>query len=105
MAKSAAQRKRDSRKSQAESEGSEVATNLWPTELEMLDKNRVFRGGYDRNEYIATLIRRDDERVLNEQGFIGECKFCLEPLPKGCGTKWKGRGECYLTIDVKKHAL
>lgn len=77
-------------------------------ERRQLDLNREFRGGLvkmSEEEYILTLIRCDSIRIENERGVTENCKFCLEPYPKGCGGKWAGRRECYHTAEAKKHSL
>lgn len=78
------------------------------SERRQLDLNREFRGGLvkmSEEEYILTLIRCDSIRIENERGVTENCKFCLEPYPKGCGGKWAGRRECYHTAEAKKHSL
>ena len=78
------------------------------SELRQIELNCEFRGGLvgmSKEEYILTLIRRDSIRIENERGVTENCKFCLEPYPKGCGGKWAGRRECYHTAEAKKHSL
>jgi len=78
------------------------------SELRQIELNCEFRGGLvgiSKEEYILTLIRRDSIRIENERGVTENCKFCLEPYPKGCRGKWAGRRECYHTTEAKKHSL
>lgn len=80
----------------------EYRVSLSKVEAATLDELRKFRGGYNVGEYIATLIRRDKERMEEERKRLGACDYCGEPLPKGCSKKFKGLGECFYTQDEKK---
>lgn len=70
-------------------------------ERRMLDFNRDYRGGYDENEYIRFLIRRDHEE-LAKIGNLGTCDYCGKQLPQGCEGKWKGAGDCFKTIKERE---
>lgn len=83
----------------------EYRVPLSKVEAATLDELREFRGGYDVGEYIATLIRRDKERMKEERKQLGTCDYCCEALPKGCGKKFKGLGQCFYTQDEKKLRL
>ena len=94
--KEAAERKRKSRK---KLESQRIEIELSKTELEQLDWICNFRGAevdpYDRKEAIATLIREDYKRAQKQLENLGECEFCNDPLPKGCGGIFKGMSECF----------
>lgn len=84
----------------------EYRVQLSQVEVSTLDELRKFRGGYDVNEYLATLIRRDRQRMEEEKKQLGTCDFCGEPLPNGCKNglgkpSFKGRGECFYTQNEK----
>ncbi|MGO3406772.1 hypothetical protein [Marinomonas sp.] len=79
----------------------EYRVQLSQVEVSTLDELRKFRGGYDVNEYIATLIRRDKERMEREKAELGKCEFCDNELPSGCAKKFKGHGRCFYTINEK----
>lgn len=88
----------------------EYRVQLSQKESDALNTLREFRGGYDVNEYIATLIRRDHVRMEEERKHLGTCEFCNEPLPMGCKNglgkpRFKGRGECFYTQEEKKLRL
>ncbi|MEO9655924.1 hypothetical protein [Marinomonas sp.] len=88
----------------------EVRIKLSQTERDSLEELRLFRGGYDVNEYIATLIRRDSERMQEEKKSLGTCEFCHEPLPMGCkngvgSARFKGYAQCFYTSEEKKLRL
>ena len=88
----------------------EYRVPLSRVEVAALDELREFRGGYDVGEYIATLIRRDKQRMEEEKKQLGACEFCNEPLPMGCKNglgkpRFKGRIECFYTQEEKKIRL
>lgn len=83
----------------------EYRIQLSNSEAAALDELRTFRGGYDVNEYLATLIRRDKERMEKEKTELGKCDFCGNALPSGCAKKFKGHGQCFFTRDEKKLRL
>ena len=72
----------------------EVTLLLGPVEVERLEAARRERGGvdgpYSVREYLATLLRRDAERleVQREQLEGRFCDNCQKPLPRGCGGTW-----------------
>ncbi|WP_394178450.1 hypothetical protein [Marinomonas posidonica] len=83
----------------------EIRIQLSRAQLADLKELRRFRGGYDVNEYIATLIRRDKQRMETEQAQLGQCQFCQKALPKGCNKHFKGHGQCFFTREEKKLRL
>jgi hypothetical protein len=104
-ARQQAKRQRDAEKN-SELGIQEYRVQLSQKESDALNTLREFRGGYDVNEYIATLIRRDQARMEEEKKHLGTCKFCDEPLPMGCKNglgkpRFKGRGECFYTQEEK----
>lgn len=89
-----ARRKREQRERDEANGFEEIPIRLGPVELVMLREGQEVRGGlsgrYSRNEYIATLIRRDNELLQQQrQALEGRiCENCLKPLPRGCGGVW-----------------
>ncbi len=78
----------------------EVATVLGPVEREMLEEGCKVRGGedgpYSVAEYLATLIRRDNQLLAQQLGKIAGrvCENCSKPLPRGCGGVFRGEAPC-----------
>lgn len=101
--KADAERKRKSRNRIA---SKRVEIELSNTELAMLDWICKFRGAeidpYERKEAIATLIREDYKRAQKQLESIGDCEYCNDPLPKGCGGVCKGRGDCFHTFKARE---
>lgn len=93
--KKAAQRERD-----AEAGIVEVEVRLGPLEAAMLREGQEVRGGlsgpYTRAEYIATLIRRDNELLQQQRGSLAGrlCENCRKLLPRGCGGVWANESLC-----------
>ncbi len=91
----------------------EYRVPLSQAESETLAELCAYRGGvepYDANEYMATLIRRDKQRMEAEKQHLGQCNFCGEPLPMGCKNglgipKLKGVGGCFYTREERKLRL
>ncbi len=59
------------------------------------------RGPYDKDEYIATLIRRDISMLEKQLAMIGECKGCKIPLPGGCEGVCKGQSDCFHNLEYR----
>lgn len=59
------------------------------------------RGPYDKDEYIATLIRRDVSMLEKQLAMIGECKGCKIPLPGGCEGVCKGQLNCFHNLEYR----
>ena len=59
------------------------------------------RGSYDKDEYIATLIRRDVSLLESQLLQIGECKGCKIDLPEGCGGVCKGQSDCFHHLEYR----
>lgn len=78
----------------------EITVRLGPAELAMLAEGMRERGGldgpYTRVEYIATLLRRDNELLRQQRGEVQGriCENCRKPLPRGCGGTWRREGLC-----------
>lgn len=78
----------------------EIEFRFGPAELAMLREGQAERGGlkgpYTRNEYMMTLIRRDNELLKQQQGtLVGRvCENCRKPLPRGCGGVWAKEALC-----------
>lgn len=89
-----AQRKREQRARDEAAGIVEIDIRLGPVELAMLREGQEVRGGlsgpYSRNEYIATLIRRDSELLQQQRKALEGriCENCRKPLPRGCGGVW-----------------
>lgn len=83
------------------------------SELERLTNMGVLRAGcrepYSPGDYAAELIRNvlpDDEALYQEQAkALGTCKYCNTKLPIGCAGLFKGRDDCYHTIEYRKLEL
>ena len=78
----------------------EVTLLLGPAEVERLEVARRERGGvdgpYSAREYLATLLRRDAERLeVQLKQLEGRfCENCQKPLPRGCGGTWGAEFGC-----------
>lgn len=89
-----AQRKREQRARDEAAGIVEIDIRLGPVELAMLREGQEVRGGlsgpYSRNEYISTLIRRDNELLQQQRKALEGriCENCRKPLPRGCGGVW-----------------
>ncbi len=111
------ERQRAKRQRDAEKNSSlgirEYRVTLSQTEADTLADLCAYRGGvepYGAAEFIATLIRRDKQRMEDEKASLGTCDFCGEPLPTGCKNglgipRLKGVEECFYTRDEKKLRL
>ena len=99
---SAAQRKQAQREREKSFDIKRIEVPLSATERAMLAEGCEFRGGYDANEYIATLIRRDHTRIQEIKAELGSCEFCQSPLPTGCNKIHKGRAECFHTHKARQ---
>lgn len=78
----------------------EVVTVLGPVEREMLAEGCKVRGGldgpYSVAEYVATLIRRDNQLLAQQFGKVAGqvCENCSKPLPRGCGGVFRTEAPC-----------
>lgn len=76
-----------------------VEVKLSAREIAQLERNRKIRGGirgpYDANEYIATLLNRDSEKLERDMSRLGICSRCHNALPDGCDGINKGDSRCW----------
>lgn len=106
--KSAAAKRKAEQRARDEAAGiEEVEFRLGPVEAAMLREGQEIRGGvggpYDRTEYIATLIRRDNELLRQQRGELEGriCESCRKPLPRGCAGVWGWDASCAHTAADK----
>ncbi len=82
-----------------------LGVKLSATENEQIERACKIRGGvrgpYDKDEYIATLIRRDMSLLESQLLQIGECKGCKISLPDGCGGVCKGQSGCFHHLEYR----
>jgi hypothetical protein len=108
MALSDAAKKQAQRKREKELGVVNVNIKLSAKDNEQLSELCNVRGGvrgpYDKDEYIATLIRRDAEKLENDL-FELKCDGCTLKLPDGCGGVCKGQSDCYHTLSYRKLML
>lgn len=82
-----------------------VEVKLSAKERETLEHCCKVRGGvrgpYDADEYIATLIRRDAEKLKRDLSQLGKCGYCKTELPEGCGGLFKGQCDCWHTLGYR----
>lgn len=90
----------------------EIDFRFGPAELAMLREGQAARGGskgpYTRNEYMMTLIRRDNELLKQQrESLVGRiCENCRKPLPRGCGGVWINEsGKCALALAERAMEL
>lgn len=57
------------------------------------------RGPYDKDEYIAKLIRNDVTMLESQLLMIGTCKGCNIDLPEGCNGVCKGQTDCFHHLE------
>lgn len=102
MPKSAAERKAAQRARQAEIGMKKVEVMLDARELEMLERNcaarRPGREPYDVDEYIATLIRRDNDALKLHIRSISKrrCARCGDTIPVS-NCVLAGDSKCWVT--------
>jgi hypothetical protein len=105
----AAQRKRIQRERQSALGIGIVEVSLTKGQRETLERNRVIRGGvrgeYGLDEYIETLIRRDNEQLEKQIAALGDCGKCKSSLPGGCDGLFKGDCECWHTFSYRELML
>jgi hypothetical protein len=97
----AAQRKREQREREAAMGIHRHEIKLSTTEQDMARFACLVRGGlhapYELNEYLATLVRKDYARLLEQladlQGMT--CEQCHKPLPLGCQGDHQGYATCW----------
>jgi len=102
---SSKQRKQSQREREKAFDIKRAEVPLSKTEREMLAEGCEFRGRYTATEYIATLIRRDFERIQETKKTLGDCQFCNRSLPQGCKRQHKGHKDCFHTIEARKFSL
>lgn len=99
MALSDAQKKQAQRQREKDLGVVTLGVKLSAKENEQIETACKIRGGvrgpYDKDEYIATLIRRDISMLESQLLQIGKCDDCNIPLPEGCGGVCKGQSKCY----------
>lgn len=84
-----------------------VEIKLGPVERAALANGCKVRGGvrgpYEAAEYVATLIRRDAERLAEQLGDLAAttCGQCGKALPEGCGGVWRGELPCWHTHGAR----
>lgn len=104
-----AERKRKSREKLKQFDIKVVEVKLSATERATLGELCKVRGGvrgeYAADEYIATLILRDKERLDTELAALGSCSKCGDALPGGCGGLFKGEAACYHTHQARELML
>lgn len=104
-----AKRKRDQRARQKAAGVDVVEVSLTKGPRETLERNRVIRGGvrgeYGLDEYIETLIRRDNEQLEKQITALGDCGKCKSSLPGGCDGLFKGDCECWHTFSYRELML
>ena len=102
-------RKRKSRKKMGRLGIKPVEVKLSTTERKWLEQGCEIRGGcsgpYEMNEYIATLIRRDQEKLQKQLAKLDTCPHCKQDLPGGCGGLHKGDDRCFHTRQARKLML
>jgi hypothetical protein len=57
---------------------------------------------YDKAELVALLVHRHWQKVKAIVETLGDCEYCGNALPQGCGGKWKGHKECFKTIKQRE---
>lgn len=82
-----------------------VSVKLSQKELAQLEDGCRIRGGvsgpYDVDEYLATLIRLDHEKLLRDVSRLDKCTHCGLDLPGGCGGDFDGMSECWHTSKAR----
>lgn len=105
----AAERKRKSREKLKQFDIKVVEVKLSATERATLSELCNVRGGvrgeYTADEYIATLILRDKERLDAQLAALGCCGKCGEALPGGCGGLFQGEAACYHAHQARELML
>ena len=86
-----------------------LTVKLSASENEQIERARAIRGGvrgpYDKDEYIATLIRRDMETLGDQLSKIGSCDGCSLKLPEGCRGICSGQNNCYHHLSYRELML
>lgn len=79
---------------------------LSSTDREKLEELCQVRGGvrgpYDADEFIATLIRRDHEKLQAQLKTLGKCPSCKLELPGGCNGSFKGQSDCWHHLEYRQ---
>jgi hypothetical protein len=110
MAMSAAERKAAQRQRKKESGYTKVEVNLDIAEIEILTRNcalrRPGREPYSADEYIATLIQRDDTALREQIAAMSgrKCTKCGDRLPVA-GCCHNGDCECWVTFGWQEVKL
>lgn len=104
-AKTASERKQKQREKLKAMDITVVEVKLSANERAMLDEGCRIRGGvrgeYSRDEYIATLIRNDAEKLKRDLSQLGACEKCGDTLPDGCKGLFKGDAGCFHSVKAK----
>ncbi|HFI1931283.1 TPA: hypothetical protein ACGPMY_001653 [Yersinia enterocolitica] len=105
MTKTAATTRKQAQRQRDKSAGiNEIRARLEPEEFAMLTEGmtarRLFRPAYDLPEYIALLIRQDNQRLKEQLAELGKqrCGKCGDTLPgdpNGCCLR--GEAACWKT--------
>lgn len=82
-----------------------ISVKLSKKEQSQLEEGCRIRGGvsgpYDVDEYLATLIRLDHEKLKRDVSRLDECAHCGLKLPDGCGGDFDGMSECWHTSQAR----
>ncbi len=108
MTKTAATTRKQAQRQRDKSAGiNEIRARLEPEEFAMLTEGmtarRLFRPAYDLPEYIALLIRQDNQRLKEQLAELGKqrCGKCGDTLPgdpNGCCLR--GEAACWQTKGI-----
>lgn len=109
VAKSVKERKQKQRAKLKALDISVVEVKLSANERILLDEGCELRGGisgaYSRDEYIATLIRNDNEKFKRDLSQLMPCGKCSADLPSGCDGLFKGDAQCFHTVNARNLML
>ncbi|EPE4163461.1 hypothetical protein ACSILI_001640 [Yersinia enterocolitica] len=108
MTKTAATTRKQAQRQRDKSAGiNEIRARLEPEEFAMLIEGmtarRLFRPTYDLPEYIALLIRQDNQRLKEQQAELGKqrCGKCGDTLPGDpSGCYLRGEAACWQTKGI-----
>ncbi|PKF60633.1 hypothetical protein CW745_13970 [Psychromonas sp. psych-6C06] len=109
MAKTVNERKQQQREKLKLMDIIVVEVKLSANERALLDEGCSVRGGvrgaYSRDEYIATLIRNDSEKLKRDLSQLKGCEKCNSPVPGGCEGVFKGDAHCFHTTTARSLML
>ena len=97
-------RKQRSREKQSKEQGlHRVELTLSSKEMAALERGRIHRNPgrqpYSRNEYIALLLINDAALLMEQEKAQHPCSSCGALPPDSCKGIFKGKSDCWLTID------